>query len=102
MPAGLTFISYPAYENGQFVDWVDYGDRNKASDPAAFARSVLSHAGSSHTVFVVWSDAYKTFEGKCSGLIDALSTVRTPQLLMAENGGRYFEHASLLRFAPSS
>ena len=102
MPAGLTFISYPAYENGQLVDWVDYGDRNKASDPAAFARRVLSQAGSTHTVFVVWSDAYETFEGKCSGLIDALSTARTPQLLMAENGGRYFEAASLLRFAPSS
>ena len=102
MPAGLTFISYPAYENGQFVDWVDYGDRNKASDPAAFAGRVLSQAGSTHTVFVVWSDAYETFEGKCTGLIDALSTVRAPQLLLAENGDRNFEHASLLRFAPSS
>ena len=102
MPAGLTYISYPNYGNGQFVDWVDYTDRNQASDPAAFAGRVLKDAGSTRTVFVVWSDSYKTFEGKCTGLIDALSAVRAPQLLMAENGGRYFEHASLLRFAPSS
>ncbi|CAB4783153.1 MAG: hypothetical protein F2731_01160 [Actinobacteria bacterium] len=102
MPAGLTYISYPNYGSGQFVDWVDYTDRNQASDPAAFAGRVLKDAGSTRTVFVVWSDSYKTFEGKCTGLIDALSAVRPPQLLMAENGGRYFEHASLLRFAPSS
>ncbi len=100
MPGGLTLVSYPTYGNGQFVDWVDYAERNRASDPSAFATRLLSEAGSTRTIYVVWSDIYKTFEGKCSGLVAALSAARTPQQLLGEDGDRYFEHASLTRFAP--
>jgi len=99
MPNGLTFIAFPTYGDGQFVDWVDYANRNQASDPAAFAGRVLADAGSTRSIYVVWSDAYKTYEGKCTGLIEALSTVRTPQPLIGSDGANYFEHASLTRFA---
>ena len=98
MPSGLTFVAYPSYDDGRFVDWVDYAERNRDSDPAAFAKRVLADAGADHSIYVVWSDSYKTFEGKCVGMIDALSAVRTPQPLLAEDGDRYFEHASLTRF----
>jgi hypothetical protein len=100
MPSGLTLVSYPTYGNGQFVDWVDYAERNRASDPASFANRLLVEAGSTRTIYVVWSDSYKTFEGKCAGLVAALSAARTPQQLLGEDGDRYFEHASLTRFAP--
>ncbi len=100
MPSGLTLVSYPTYGNGQFVDWVDYAERNRASDPATFANRLLVDAGSTRTIYVVWSDIYKTFEGKCAGLVAALSSARAPQSLLGEDGDRYFEHASLTRFAP--
>ncbi|MEJ6511445.1 MAG: glycosyltransferase family 39 protein [Actinomycetota bacterium] len=100
MPSDLMFISYPSYDDGRFVDWVDYADRNRSSDPAAFASRVLADAGPSHAIYVVWSDSYKTLEGKCSGLIEALSASRQPQQLVGADGERYFEHASLTRFAP--
>ncbi len=100
MPSGLTLISYPSYGDGRFIDWVDYAERNRQSDPKAFASRVLAAAGPSHTIYVAWSDSYKTLEGKCTGLIEALSVSRQPQQLLGEDGARYFEHASLTRFAP--
>ena len=102
MPRGLTFVTYPNYGDGKFVDWVDYATRNQNSDPADFATRALADAGATRSIYVVWSDSYKTFEGKCNGLIDALSAVRTPQPLLGDDGDRYFEHASLTRFAAPS
>ena len=98
----LVFISYPDSGDGRFVDWVGYGERNEQSDPDAFAGSVLERAGSEQTIFVIWNDSYKTFETKCSGLIDALASKRSAQLLLAEDGSNYFEHATLYRFAPTA
>ena len=101
LPSDLFFLSYPDSGDGRFVDWVGYGERNQQSDPSAFATGVLERA-SSRTIFVIWSDSYKTFETKCSGLIDALASKRSGQLLLAEDGSTYFEHASLYKFAPNS
>ena len=101
MPDDVTLVSYPDGGDGRFVDWVDYGPRNRSSDPAAFANDVLAQAGPSNSVYVVWSDSYKTFEGKCTGIIDALAASRAPQALLVEDGDQYFEHVSLTRFAPS-
>ncbi|CAB4597168.1 unannotated protein [freshwater metagenome] len=99
MPSGLTLLSYPTYGDPKFVDWVDYGERNDASDPTAFAARVLAQAGPTQTIFLVWSDSYKTFEGKCAGLASALAAARPPQQLLGDDGDRYFEHATLTRFA---
>ena len=100
MPQDLRPITYPDHGDGRFVDWVDYGERNRASDPAAFAARILTDAGPGQAVYVIWSDSYRTFEGKCTGLIDALGAARTGQTLLVEDGVRYFEHVSLTRFAP--
>ena len=102
LPADLVVISYPDGGDGRFVDWVGYGERNQQSDPEAFASSVLQRASASTTIYVVWNDSYKTFETKCSGLIDALAVKRSPELLLADDGSNYFEHATLYRFAPTA
>ncbi|MEX1217463.1 MAG: glycosyltransferase family 39 protein [Acidimicrobiales bacterium] len=102
MANDLIFVSYPTYGDGKFVDWVDYEERNRNSDPVAFAGRVLSDAGTSRSIFLVVNDTYKTFEGKCAGLIDALASQRNPEVLLSADGSEYFEHVSLLRFAASS
>ena len=99
MPAGLTLVSYPMYDDGRFVDWVDYAQRNAASDPDAFAARLLAEAGSTRSIYLVWNDSYKTFEGKCGGLIAALAAARPAELIIGDDGDRYFEHAALTRFA---
>jgi mannosyltransferase len=99
MPSGLTLVSYPTYDDGRFVDWVDYAQRNAASDPEAFAARLLAEAGSTRSIYLVWNDSYKTFEGKCGGLLAALAAARPPEQLIGDDGERYFEHAALTRFA---
>lgn len=99
MPAGLTLVSYPMYDDGRFVDWVDYAQRNAASDPDAFAARLLAEAGSTRSIYLVWNDSYKTFEGKCGGLIAALAAARPAEQIIGDDGDRYFEHAALTRFA---
>jgi hypothetical protein len=102
MPTGLTLVSYPMYDDGRFVDWVDYAQRNAASDPEAFAARLLADAGSTRSIYLVWNDSYKTFEGKCGGLLAALAAARPPEQLIGDDGERYFERAALTRFAAPS
>lgn len=100
LPDDVRVRSYPDGGDGRFVDWVDYPQRNAASDPAAFAADVLAEAGPSGTVWLVWSVSYRTLEAKCAELNAVLSARRPPVMLIAENGDEWFEHASLTRFAP--
>lgn len=102
LPDGTRVLSYPDGGDGRFVDWVDYPQRNAASDPQAFAATALAAAGPKGTVWLVWSVSYRTLEAKCIELNAALSAARPPQMLVAEDGDRWFEHASLSRFAPTS
>ena len=98
MPSGLTLVSYPNFDDGRFVDWVDYAQRNAASDPDAFAARVLAEAGSTRSIYLVWNGAYKTFEGKCETLLSAFAAARTPESVVIDSDS-YFERAALYRFA---
>ncbi|MBU3701697.1 MAG: hypothetical protein FGM58_06595 [Acidimicrobiia bacterium] len=100
LPEGVRIVTYPDAGDGRFVNWVDYAQRNAASDPGAFAADVLAQAGPEGTIWLVWSVSYRTLEAKCAELNAALSAVRPPVMLIAENGDQWFEHASLTRFAP--
>ena len=99
MPSDVRVISYPDFGDGRFVDWVDYEQRNQLSNPDEFASRVLAEAGTTHTIYLVWNEAYKTFEGKCEGLVDAFAAARPPQQVVDSDGSQYFEHATLTRFA---
>jgi mannosyltransferase len=91
-------VTYPSMAAPDLVDWVDYGERNTASDPAAFAEQVLSRAGN-HAVYLVWQTSYKTFEGKCEGVFDAFGAARPGSTTLIEDGGsKYFEPAAVTVF----
>jgi mannosyltransferase len=104
-PAGLRAITvdveavnYPDFGDPAFVDWVDYEDRNRASDPAAFATEALDRAGNG-TIWLISSGDYRTFEGKCSALQTELRRARpTGGLVVGEDGAAFFEHGALQRF----
>jgi hypothetical protein len=93
-------VTYPTMQPPQRVDWVDYGKRNEASDPAAFAGDALARAGD-HQIFLVWQTTYKTFEGKCEALLETLSAARPGSTTVVSDGGsRYFEPAAVTVFPP--
>ena len=93
---------YPTLAPPQRVDWVDYAQRNAAADPAAVAGQVADQAGS-HRIFVVWEASYRTLEGQCEALIDALSARRGPAttIVTTDAGGPYYEPGSVTVFPPA-
>ena len=91
MPDGLVQLAYPMLESPDLVDWVDYADRNAATDPAAAARKILDRADG-HAVFVVSKSDYQTFGTQCERLVVELGA---GELVVEEDGSRFFEPASL-------
>ena len=56
-----------------------------AEAAALFARDLLADAGPTHTVWLVWSPDYATFQGKCNGLLNDLGALRSGRILFYEN-----------------
>jgi mannosyltransferase len=99
----LDRVVYPTLAPPERVDWVDYGARNAAADPAAVAAEVTARAAG-RQIFVVWQPAYRTLEGQCEALIGALSAARpgSTTLVVADAGGPYFEPGSVTLFPAAS
>ena len=95
--ADVEEVAYPTLGDPHFVDWVDYKERNDEADPAVVAQQVLDRAGADRGVFVVWSGTYKTFEGDCEALVNAIGAARPGQELVAENPD-FFEKAYVTWF----
>jgi hypothetical protein len=97
---GLVQLSYPLLDDPSLVDWRDYADRNGSNDPIAIANDVMARAGSAHSIWLVDSAGYKTYEGQCEAVESELNAkLGRGQLLVIDDGDTFFEHASLLRFA---
>ena len=82
----------------RFVDWVDYGERNEAADPAEFVAAALADADADDrwAVYAVVNTSYLTFEGKCEGVLAALGADGAPvELLVNADADNFFEGMSL-------
>lgn len=96
---GLTELAYPTLESPEFVDWVDYADRNEVADPTAIAADVRARAGD-HQIFVVWRGEYETFGEQCEQVVSDLSADRAAQPLVSGDPGAFYEPASLHLISP--
>ena len=103
-PAGTRLLGddlkvyvYPTFGDGKFVDWVDYAARNQAASPQNFAQELLQKSNGK-PIFLVTAPTYRTLEGQCEALANALSTSRQRADLVADDGTRFFEHAGLQVF----
>ena len=68
-------VAYPDLTSPRLVDWVDYSDRMRASDPERVARRVHRRAGD-ETIWLVWSSGYRNIADKCGELNAHLNNVR--------------------------
>jgi mannosyltransferase len=96
---GLEVVGVPALDDARFVDWVDYEERNAAADPNMVAAALTDLAGPDGAVFVVWNPSYRTYEGLCEGLVEALGATypAVTELVVAEPEDN-FEHATVTWF----
>jgi hypothetical protein len=91
-------VRYPDLGDPDFVDWVDYADRNEASDPQAFVDAVLERA-EGHTIWLAWSPEFVTLETQCNDVRTLLAQARpgnTPSV--QADSDTFFENANLHRF----
>jgi hypothetical protein len=95
--APVSQLTFPAGSSPEFVDWVDYAERNHAALTAPFAQSLDQQAGS-HRLWVVWSPNYKTYGTKCSTLIDRLKLMRPHMTRVVKVSTKYEEHMGLIRY----
>ena len=93
-------LPYPTLGDPAFVDWTEYAERNAVADPDAVATEILRMADPGQGIFLVWNGTYRTFEGQCEELLGALASQRVAETLVDADGDRWFEHASLVWFAP--
>jgi hypothetical protein len=101
LPPSIAQVTYPSFGSPDRVDWRDYEQRNAAADPEAFASGVVDRAGASgaHSVWLVSSGSYKTFEGQCEALTNALANrLGGGSAVVDDNGDAFFEHAALIHF----
>ncbi|MCU0310459.1 MAG: glycosyltransferase family 39 protein [Acidimicrobiales bacterium] len=94
LPDGFDQVVYPTFGSPERVDWVDYAARNAAADPEAFAAQALDRAGD-RGIFVVWNGSYRTFDGQCEALVNAIAAARPARELVPDGGGRFFEHGTV-------
>jgi mannosyltransferase len=77
LDSGVEQLVYPSLGDPRRVDWVDYAERQAAADPVAVARR-LSDAAGQGRLFVLAATEYRTFEGQCEQLLEALEELRGP------------------------
>ncbi|WP_347177254.1 glycosyltransferase family 39 protein [Parafrankia sp. EAN1pec] len=90
-------IVYADEAGPALVDWVDYADRMKRANGAAFAAEVNDLAGPDHAVLLVRADGYRFLEGACAVLSDQLASLRDRALQVEKRD--LYEGASLERFS---
>jgi mannosyltransferase len=96
----LEEVTFPELAAPEFVDWVDYRERIRSTDPAGVARRVLDRAGDA-TIWYVVSPGYRSVEGKCEALGAALAAERSdPVQLVTPDDVTFFEFMGLTEFAP--
>ena len=75
LPHGYRQLTFPDGADPKIVNWVDYADRNRAADPAAFARRVLGLAAG-RNIWYVWMPGYRTLDRQCEKVNNALGDAR--------------------------
>ncbi len=91
-------VTYPDLGDPRFVDWVDYADRNAASDPEAFVGEVLDRA-EGHNIWLAWSPEYITLETQCSEVRNLLAQARPGNSPSVQaDSDTFFENANLHRY----
>jgi mannosyltransferase len=99
--ADVEQVTYPAFGDPAFVDWVDYKERLDGTDPAEFAAGVVERAPADRGIFVVWNGEYRAVEDSCEELVSAIAAVRPGQEIL-EQKPTFFEKAHVFWFPPAS
>lgn len=98
LPSRFVQVTYPYGLPPERVEWVDYAERQKASNPTRFAVDLDRRAGP-RNVWLVWAPGYETFRNYCEIVDRDLGDMRpTARVVIAAKPRRYLENAFLVRY----
>jgi hypothetical protein len=95
----LQQVAFPDLQSPRFVDWVDYADRNREASVDEFTQGILARADG-RTIWFVWSQNYRTFDGKCEQAMSLLSAARSGNESLVFPDDKIYEFMGLTRFDP--
>jgi hypothetical protein len=97
LPSGTEIVAYPKFASPLRIDWADYTERLDRADPAAFGARALQRAGDG-AIWYAWSGSYKTHQGTCEAVLNAMLQGRPWATNPVVDGGEdFFEHEALWR-----
>ena len=94
LPDGFVEVTFPDFADPRLVDWVDYGERMAAADPATFGQGVLERSGG-RTIWYVWMPGYRTLDKKCERINDTLGNARPTNKQLLDPDKTVFERHAL-------
>ncbi len=96
LPPGTDQVVYPSFAPPELVDWVDYGERNAAASPSAFARELAGRTDGA--VWLVSAGGYLTLGRQCEQVARVLESLRGEGVLISSRNGRYAEQQDVVRY----
>ncbi len=94
----LKQYAFPRGNSPEIVNWINYLQTVKSANLNLFIHKVLSAAGPSHTIWLVWMPNYRGFGSDCAAIADALSSVRHSQISRLTPKSNVYEPSYLLEF----
>jgi mannosyltransferase len=97
---GLDQLTFPRGDSPELVDWVDYKERRRRVNTAAFARQIAERAGTNRTIWYVIAVQYRGGnEGRCDAIQRSLTPLRAePPRLVVEADDEFGEFFGLLEY----
>lgn len=68
LPNHYDQLTFPSGSSPRFVNWTDYGARNRSAPIRSFARKVSARAGAERNIWLVVGYGYRTLGEKCENL----------------------------------
>jgi hypothetical protein len=101
LPKGFVGLTFPDGGDPRFVDWADYAEHQRSRSPKQFAEMIDARATDAHTVWLVWSESYRTVGKKCTRTVNELKKLRRGGAAVRASGPQ-FEHAWLYQYGPDA
>lgn len=101
LPSGLVQLTFPRGTGPSMVDWVDYLSAIRQASPQGFAERLLSAAGPTHSIWLVWQTGYRGFGPDCREIADDLIAARSDHIRVVDaDPARFAESSRLTEFLP--
>ena len=91
--------TFPRAASPERIDWVDYRKVISATDAVQFGQDMVARAGAGHAIWLVYRSGYPGLGRQCQTLASLFESQRpNGQMLVANDGSTYYEHAGVVRF----